>query len=64
MHILLNNSFSYKKRETITPPKGFSYDKNRGAWISDSRKHLLVNDKRFAGVATKKRDIETGEDQK
>lgn len=63
-HLLLANSFVYKKRNTIESPKGFIYDKLLGAWVAIADKSLLVKNESFPTVSTKKEDVETGEDQK
>jgi hypothetical protein len=63
-HILLSTAFTYKRRREITPPLDFTYDKQIGAWLSLKDSSLLVNDKDFPTIASKKKDIETGEDSK
>jgi hypothetical protein len=63
-HILLKNSFSYKKRKQIEEPKGYIFNQNMGAWIHEISSSLLVMSKEFTALGTKKEDIETGEDQK
>jgi hypothetical protein len=63
-HILLKNSFNYKKRQSLITPEGFRYDRNIGAWVSTLNKALLVKNINFPSIGTKKEDIETGEDQK
>ena len=63
-HILLHNSFVYKKINKIEPPIGFKYDKKIGAWIGSDNGHLLVKDVNFPSISTKKLDVETGEDNK
>ena len=63
-HLLLQNSFRYKRRTAITQPAGFIYNKRLGAWIDESNNCLFVLNSQFSSVATKKEDIETGEDHK
>lgn len=63
-HILLENLFTYKKRKGVTTPKNYDYNRKIGAWICVNNENLLVNDKCFPSIASKKRDIETGEDEK
>lgn len=41
----------------------YTYDDIQGVWV-DNNGQLLVNNEKFQGVTTKKKDIETGEDQK
>jgi len=62
-HIFLKN-LEFKAIESIEPHKEFFYNKIYGAWQSLSNKKLLIMDKSFVGIASKKKDIETGEDQK
>ena len=62
-HLLLRNHFSYKKR-VLNGLVGFFYNKNIGAWIDENDGSLLVKNIKFPGIASKKEDIETGEDQK
>jgi hypothetical protein len=63
-HILFQKALVYKKRKEITPPKDYEYDHNLGAWINREADLLLIDSVDFKGQATKKHDIETGEDQK
>lgn len=63
-HILFQKALIYKKRKEIEPPKDFEYDPILGAWVSNTNKVLLVNSADFKGQATKKLDVETGEDNK
>jgi hypothetical protein len=63
-HILLHNLFSLEKRNSITPPSNFSYNKEVGAWIDCQNGSLLMLHSSFAQVGTKKFDVETGEDHK
>lgn len=63
-HILLSRDFDYKKRKEIIPPANYFYDKFWGAWLSLDDNRLLINDSSFPAIATKKKDIETGEDAK
>ena len=62
-HILLSDT----ELRTVRPqdiPAGFEYDTRQGAWFSMSDNTLLIDHAGFAAVASKKKDIETGEDQK
>lgn len=63
-HILLKELFLFKKRKKIEPPQDFSYNKILGAWINSNENTLLVFNEKFPLVGTKKKDIETGEDEK
>jgi hypothetical protein len=63
-HILFKTKLHFRKVQDTQPPTTFSYDKKLGAWINThDHSHLIVN-KRFTSLATKKFDVETGEDQK
>lgn len=62
-HILLQG-IEFKKVCEITPPENFAYNRDVGAWVSEMDSSLLVLHPEFSGVASKKKDIETGEDQK
>lgn len=63
-HILLQKALVYKKRKEIVPPKDYTYDGILGAWVNKNNFELLINSKDFKGQATKKLDVETGEDNK
>ena len=62
-HILLENIFTYKKRRKMFSPKGYEFDHWLGVWKNEN-KSLLIESKNFLALATKKHDVETGEDQK
>jgi len=49
--------------KTQVPLIGYDYDMVLGAWVTD-KLVPMIKDPAFEGVATKKKDIETGEDQK
>lgn len=63
-HILLQKALRYKTRKEFEAPKGFSFDSILGVWISNSDKTFLIHSKEFKALASKKEDVETGEDQK
>lgn len=63
-HILLQKALKYKKRKEVEAPKGFSFDSLLGAWTNNSDKTFLIEAKAFKALASKKEDVETGEDQK
>ena len=50
-------------RQSLAPPDGV-YDRDIGAWIHEPTGDLLVTRPGRPQQATKKADIETGEDQK
>lgn len=61
-HLLLQNIES-KQVGSIDVLNDFLYDILKGVW-SDNNGKLMIEHKEFFGVASKKKDIETGEDQK
>lgn len=63
-HIFFQKALVYKKRKEIVPPKNYFYDYNLGAWLNLANNSLLIESNDFKGQATKKLDIETGEDNK
>jgi len=63
-HILLNRAFEFKKRKDINPPKNYVYNSILGAWFNVTDKLPLIFANDFKALGTKKRDVETGEDQK
>ncbi len=63
-HILLQKALQYKKRKTIKAPENFRFDSLLGAWINKIDNTLLILSKDFKAQATKKFDVETGEDHK
>lgn len=63
-HILLQKALKYKKRKEVEAPNGFSFDSFIGAWTKNSDKTFLIQAKEFKALASKKEDVETGEDQK
>lgn len=63
-HILFQKALVYKKRKEIIPPKDYEYDYILGAWVNKLSNLLLINSVDFKGQATKKLDVETGEDNK
>lgn len=63
-HILLSRAFEYKKLKDINPPKDFIYDPVLGAWFNQISKLPLIFANDFKAQASKKKDIETGEDNK
>jgi len=62
-HILLHSPLRYTRVKTQVPLIGYDYDMVLGAWVTD-KLVPMIKDPAFEGVATKKKDIETGEDQK
>ena len=50
-------------RESLAPPDG-TYDREIGAWIHEPSGDLVISRPGRPQQATKKADIETGEDQK
>lgn len=62
MKDLLTKNLDFKEIKNITVPADFSYDNQVGLWRS--KNELFIHSTEFAYTATKKRDMETGEDQK
>lgn len=63
-HILLKRTFKYRKCKDINPPKDYFYNSILGAWINITSKLPLIFADDFKAQGTKKRDVETGEDNK
>lgn len=61
MHILIDLASRQPARETADLPADALYDPIRGYWVKDGRP--MVSNPAYRN-ATKKRDIETGEDLK
>ena len=63
-HILLKLAKTYPVfTGELAPPNG-RYDLLKGVWISEETGAFLSESLDFPRVATKKADVETGEDQK
>ena len=62
-HILLEK-IEFRERHRIDADGRFGYHMLGGVWQNAEGNLLLVHDASFSGVSSKKRDIETGEDQK
>jgi hypothetical protein len=62
-HILLNN-LSFKNKVSLVPEAEFQYNQQEGIWQSNKDQSLLIFHENFGDIGSKKRDIETGEDQK
>ena len=63
-HLLLTMATSWPVDEIDLAPQGCHYDLFLGAWIVDDTGALLVDSPDRPHPMSKKRDIETGEDQK
>lgn len=62
-HLLIKLSTRKPYLQTPKMPKGSQFDHNRGVWMKNN--HELINhDSEYGIQATKKCDVETGEDQK
>lgn len=64
MHILLSKAKKYHENKNGLRPEGFRYDDKIGYWMSNTDGSPYVLDQNFCSPASKKHDIETGEDQK
>lgn len=63
-HILFQKALSYKRRKEVVLPENYEYNYTLGAWINTIDNSLLISSQNFKASATKKFDIETGEDHK
>lgn len=64
MHILLSKAKKYHENKNGLQPEGFRYDDKIGYWMSNADGSPYVLNQNFCSPASKKHDIETGEDQK
>ena len=62
-HILLKK-IDARERKQPKPTEKFHYDVISGYWLSADNASLMIADEAFAMLGSKKRDLETGEDQK
>lgn len=62
-HILIEMANTYSVSKKSIEPKGFHFDVELGAWVSNTSGELLIHSDKQP-PSTKKMDIETGEDQK
>lgn len=63
-HLLLAMAKTFPVYAGDLAPQGCHYDLFQGVWIIDGTDSLLVESPNRPRPMTKKRDIETGEDQK
>ena len=63
MHIILENSKIYSNRDKKMH-EGYRYNAYVGYWVSNITNEPLIMNEKMELLATKKEDIETGEDQK
>jgi hypothetical protein len=65
-HLLAQRVFIYDRKTQIEDPKDCEYDDKLGAWLWGEGKEFLVKSSNPGRPrpATKKKDIETGEDLK
>lgn len=63
-HILLEKAYSYENVHPNLTPEGCSYDRECGFWRVDKTGEAMMIGNYAQKPATKKCDIETGEDQK
>lgn len=60
-HIMITSAIRQPNPETPEMPAGAVYNPSRGYWMKDGKP--MVADPRYRTM-TKKRDLETGEDEK
>ncbi|MBR0413749.1 MAG: hypothetical protein IJI67_01600 [Clostridia bacterium] len=63
-HIIIEKSKKYVLTNQELVPAGCSYNSKGGFWVDDSSNIAMMRSLNFELAATKKCDIETGEDQK
>lgn len=63
-HLLLTLATTLPVRDIDLSPQGCQYDLFQGVWIVNDTGELLVDSPDRPYPMTKKKDIETGEDQK
>lgn len=63
-HVLIEKAFMFDNVKEPTKPKGCYYDRSVGLWRVDGTGEVMMLSDSFDKPATKKCDIETGEDQK
>ena len=63
-HLLLAMAKTYPAFTGDLSPQGYQYDLFGGAWILNGSGSLLIESPNRPRTMTKKKDIETGEDQK
>ena len=63
-HLLLAMAKTYPAFTGDLSPQGYQYDLFSGVWILDGSGSLLIESPNRPRTMTKKKDIETGEDQK
>ena len=63
-HLLLTLAKTYPAFAGDLAPQGCQYDVFQGAWVLDGLGSLFVESPNRPRPMSKKRDIETGEDQK
>jgi len=62
-HILLSKASRKNYTDTPDMPAGSYFNNSRGVWMKDNQE-LITHDSETGIEATKKCDVETGEDQK
>ena len=63
-HLLLQKAHEFIRSKNNPEPYGCKYDLKLGAWIRKDNGAILADTPDMQGLATKKSDIETGEDLK
>ncbi len=63
-HLLLAMAKTYPAFTGDLSPQGYQYDLFSGVWILNGSGSLLIESPNRPRTMTKKKDIETGEDQK
>lgn len=63
-HVLLEKAFIYANVDRKLTPEGCSYDRKAGLWRLNHTGEVMMTSHFAKKPATKKCDVETGEDQK
>lgn len=63
-HFIIKNARRYKESTTSLTPSNADYCDKLGYWRDSRSGSVAVDNPEFAGLNTKKADMETGEDQK
>lgn len=63
-HFLINNAYRYSLTHETSPETFCSYSKSKGYWVNNKTGEPMVASSCDIGPASKKADVETGEDMK
>lgn len=63
-HLLLDKAYIYPRTRLQTVPDGCHYDDDKGYWVDNGTGKPFVTLDKHQALTSKKRDVETGEDEK